>query len=74
MARPVCRTALAARYDHRFRGGIADVEFHPERPMPALRAEPVQLTVSERKILKKRARGHKTAHRDLSRSKIGFGG
>src|SRR6266851_3597933 len=70
MACPVCRTALAARYDRRFRGGIADVQFHPERPMPALRAEPVQLTASERTALKERARGHKTAHRDRQRALI----
>src|SRR5260370_4158673 len=72
MACPVCRTALAARYDRRFRGGIADVQFHPEPPMPALRAEPVQLTASERTALKERARAHKTAHRGRQRALIGL--
>jgi hypothetical protein len=38
--------------------------------MPTLRAVPVQLTASERKTLKKRARGHKTAHRDRQRALI----
>jgi transposase len=38
--------------------------------MPTLRAVPVQLTASERKTLKKRARGHKTAHRDRLRALI----
>jgi transposase len=38
--------------------------------MPALRAEPVQLTASERETLKKRARGAKTAHRDRQRALI----
>jgi transposase len=38
--------------------------------MPALRAEPVWLTASERKTLKLRARGHKTAHRDRQRALI----
>jgi transposase len=38
--------------------------------MPALRAAPVLLTASERKILKKRGRGAKTAHRDRQRAQI----
>jgi transposase len=38
--------------------------------MPTLRAVPVQLTASERKTLKERARGHKTAHRDRQRAQI----
>src|ERR1035441_1547701 len=38
--------------------------------MPALCAMPVQLTASERKTLKTRARGHKTAHRDRQRALI----
>jgi transposase len=38
--------------------------------MPTLRAAPVQLTASERKTLKERARGHKTAHRDRQRAQI----
>jgi transposase len=69
MACPVCRIALAARYDRRFRGNQA-CDFSRERPMSALRAEPVQLTASERAALKKRGRGHKTAHRDRQRALI----
>lgn len=38
--------------------------------MPALRAAPVLLTASERKTLKKRSRGAKTAHRDRQRAQI----
>ena len=38
--------------------------------MPALRAVPVTLTAAERKTLKKRARGAKTAHRDRQRALI----
>jgi transposase len=38
--------------------------------MPTLRAVLVQLTASERRTLKKRARGHKTAHRDWRRALI----
>src|SRR6266568_4070331 len=38
--------------------------------MPPLRAVLVQLTASERRTLKKRARGHKTAHRDWQRALI----
>jgi len=38
--------------------------------MPALRAVPVTLTAAERKILKKRARGAKTAWRDRQRAQI----
>ncbi len=34
--------------------------------MPVVRAVPVWLTASERKMLKKRGRGAKTAHRDRS--------
>jgi transposase len=38
--------------------------------MPVLRAVPVWLTVGERKMLKKRGRGAKTAHRDRQRALI----
>ncbi len=38
--------------------------------MPVLRAVPVWLTASERKMLKKRGRGAKTAHRDRQRALI----
>ena len=38
--------------------------------MLALRAAPVTLTAAERKTLKKRARGAKTAHRDRQRAQI----
>jgi len=38
--------------------------------MPALRAVPVALTAAERKTLKKRARGAKTAYRDRQRAQI----
>src|SRR5260221_5045387 len=38
--------------------------------MPALRAVPVTLTAAERMILKKKARGAKTAHRDRQRAQI----
>jgi transposase len=38
--------------------------------MPVLRAVPVRLTASERKMLKKRSRGAKTAHRDRQRALI----
>ncbi len=38
--------------------------------MPVLRAVPVGLTASQRKTLKKRARGAKTAHRDRQRAQI----
>jgi transposase len=38
--------------------------------MPVLRAEPVQPAASERKTLKKRARGQKTPHRDRQRALI----
>jgi transposase len=38
--------------------------------MPALRAAPVTLTAAERKTLKERARGAKTAHRDRQRAQI----
>ena len=38
--------------------------------MPTLRAVPVTLTASERKTLKKRAWGAKTAHRDRQRAQI----
>jgi transposase len=38
--------------------------------MPLLRAVPVTLTAAERKILKKRARGARTAHRDRLRAQI----
>ena len=38
--------------------------------MPVLRAVPVTLTASQREMLKKRARGAKTAHRDRLRAQI----
>ncbi len=38
--------------------------------MPALGAEPVRLTASERMTLKRRARGHKTPHRDRQRAQV----
>jgi transposase len=38
--------------------------------MPALGAEPVGLTASERMTLKRRARGHKTPHRDRQRAQV----
>jgi len=38
--------------------------------MPASRAVPVTLTAAERKTLKKRARGAKTAYRDRQRAQI----
>src|SRR2546429_8171968 len=38
--------------------------------MPALRARPVRLTASQRKRLKKLARGHKSPHRDRLRAQI----
>jgi len=38
--------------------------------MPTLRAVPVQLAASERKTLRKRARGAKTAYRDRQRAQI----
>lgn len=38
--------------------------------MSALRARPVRLIASERRVLKRRARGHKTPHRDRIRAQI----
>lgn len=46
------------------------VYFSLEALMPLFRAVPVTLTASERKTLKKRAGGHKTAHRDRQRAQI----
>jgi transposase len=58
------------RYGQRARGQITAGWFCLEALMPLLRAVPVTLTAAERKTLKKRARGAKTAHRDRQRAQI----
>ncbi len=40
------------------------------RLMPVLRACPIRLTLAQRRVLKRRAKGHKTPHRDRVRAQI----
>src|SRR5712691_6836178 len=60
----------AAGYDHRPGTGSHLGDLPPGGGMPQYRAVPVTLTAAERKTLKKRAQGAKTAYRDWLRAQI----
>jgi transposase len=65
----VPRGGIGAGYDHVPGERITPCDF-PGAVVPLSRALPVRLTAAERKILKERARGARTPHRDRVRAQI----